>query len=127
MTFKGRIYKVLPIVKGTRADGTTWSRQSVVFEFFERPEDQWSRSVTFSVMDAKIEEYNLQENDEVMVDFALNAKQYNERWYNEVRLLRLTKKAKEQAKKEEKSEDKNLADFAPFEGPEKKVGNDLPF
>lgn len=91
MDFKGRILKVIPTVTGTKADGSTWSRQEFVFEYFERPEDRYSDKVLLSLMNERIKECNLQEGDEVQVGFSHSVREYNGRYFNDLRCYRIEK------------------------------------
>ena len=58
MEFTGRIYKLLPLRKGTRPDGTEWQSQEFIFEYFERPDDRWSDKVVLSVMNERIADFH---------------------------------------------------------------------
>lgn len=94
MEFKGRIYKVLPLQSGTTAKGDTWQRLDFIFEYFERETDRWSDKVLLSVMNDRIREYDIHEGDEVLIGFGHSVREYQERYYNDLRIYkceRLTK------------------------------------
>ena len=94
MEFKGRIYKVLETTSGTSRDNKEWQKQEFIFEFFEHDTDRYSDKVVLSVMNDRIKEYDLHEGDEVMIGFGHSVREYNGRWFNDIRLYKLEKAAK---------------------------------
>jgi hypothetical protein len=92
MIFQGRINKLLPLQTGTSAKGE-WSRQDFIFEYYERPEDRFSDKVVLSVMGEKIGQYNLHEGDEVKIGFGHFVREYQGRYFNEVRIYHYEKVA----------------------------------
>ena len=94
MEFKGRIYKVLETTSGTSRDGKEWQKQEFIFEFFEHDTDRYSDKVVLSVMNDRIREYDLHEGDDVMIGFGHSVREYNGRWFNDIRLYMLEKAAK---------------------------------
>lgn len=91
MEFKGRIYKILPEQSGTTKEGKEWRRLDFVFEYFEKETDRYSDKVVLSVMNERIEQYDLHEQDEVLIGFGHNVREYQGRWYNELRVYKLEK------------------------------------
>ena len=69
MEFKGRIMKVLPVTSGTSQNNNEWKKQEFVFEYFEQQTDRYSDKVCLSIMNDRIAEYDLHENDEVLIGF----------------------------------------------------------
>lgn len=88
MEFKGRIYKVLPLQSGTSAKGDTWQRLDFIFEYFERETDRWSDKVLLSVMNDRIREYDIHEGDEVLIGFGHSVREYQGRYYNDLRIYK---------------------------------------
>lgn len=88
MDFKGRIYKVLPLQSGTSAKGDTWQRLDFIFEYFERDTDRWSDKVLLSVMNDRIKEYDIHEGDEVLIGFGHSVREYQGRYYNDLRIYK---------------------------------------
>ena len=68
--------KVLSVRSGQKGDGTAWKSQEFVFEFFENPDNWWSEKVVLSLMNERIDEYQLKEGDEVRVNFGHSVKEY---------------------------------------------------
>ena len=91
MEFKGRIMKVLPVTSGTSQNGNEWKKQEFVFEYFEQQTDRYSDKVCLSIMNDRIAEYDLHENDEVLIGFGHSIREYQGRFYNELRLYKFQK------------------------------------
>ena len=91
MKFEGRIYKVFPVQSGTSSRGNQWRKQDFIFEFFELPTDRYADRVLLSVMNERIDEYNLQEGDKCIVGFGHSVNEYNGRYYNDVRCYHFEK------------------------------------
>ena len=91
MEFKGRIMKVLPVTSGTSQNGNEWKKQEFVFEYFEQETDRYSAKVCLSIMNDRIAEYDLHENDEVLIGFGHSIREYQGRFYNELRLYKFQK------------------------------------
>lgn len=97
MEFKGRIMKVLPVTSGTSQNGNEWKKQDFVFEYFEQQTDRYSDKVCLSIMNDRIAEYDLHENDEVLIGFGHSIREYQGRFYNELRLYKFQKLTQAQA------------------------------
>ena len=97
MEFKGRIMRVLPLQSGTSKNGNEWKRQDFVFEYFERETDRWSDKVLLSVMNERIDTYDLHEGDEVVIGFGHSVEEYNGRVYNSMRVYKFEKAKSAQA------------------------------
>ena len=94
MEFTGRIAKVFPVQSGTSKNGNEYRKQEFIFEYFERPTDRWSDKVLLSVMNDKIETYNLQEGEDgVTIGFGHNVDEYQGRNYNRVNMYKFERKA----------------------------------
>lgn len=82
MEITGKIIKVLPERGGISKTGNEWKMQEYVLETHE----QYPRKMCFNVFGAdKIAQFNIQEGEEMTVSFDINAREYNERWYNDIR------------------------------------------
>ena len=90
MTIQGRIYKVFDIVKGTKRDGGEWRKQDFIVEFFDG-NDRFADRVLLSVLNDRIEEYDLHEGDDVKVLIGHSTNPYNGRVYNEIKCYKVEK------------------------------------
>ena len=87
MDITARIIAVMEMRSGqSQRSGNTWASQDYVIETHE----QYPRRCLFNVFgEDKIKEYNLQIGSEVKVSFDINAREYNGRWYNDIRAWRV--------------------------------------
>ena len=82
MEITGKIIAVLPERGGTSKTGNEWKMQEYVLETHE----QYPKKLCFNVFGAdKIAQFNIQAGDELTVSFDINAREYNGRWYNDIR------------------------------------------
>ena len=89
MEFQGRIAKLLPLRSGTsQRTGNEWKTLPFVFEYFENPSDRYADSVVLETFDTKVIE-NLKEGMEVRCGFGHKVREYEGRYYNEVRLYKI--------------------------------------
>lgn len=84
MEFEGTVYKIMPPVKGTSARGE-WQRQEVIFDL---PGD-YSRKVCVIFFNKESEVARLREGAAYTVSFNLESREYNGRWYTDVRAWRV--------------------------------------
>lgn len=97
MEIQGKIIAVLPTRSGTSARGTQWSSQTAVIE----TQEQYPKKLAFDVINDKIEQLNIQLGEILTVQFDINAREYNGRWFNSVNawnVIRQTQQATEQAR-----------------------------
>jgi len=89
MELTGKIINILPLQKGEGKNGP-WKKQEYVIETF----DKIPRKVCFSLWGEKIDQFQLNEGDEAEVMFDLESREYNGRWYTEVKAWKCVKKGK---------------------------------
>lgn len=100
MEITGKIIAVLPERGGISKTGNEWKTQEYVLETHE----QYPRRICFNVFGAdKISQFNIQAGEEMTVSFDINAREYNGRWYNDIRAWRV----------ERGTAPTNISDFAP--------------
>lgn len=76
----GKIIAVLPTRSGTSARGTQWSSQTAVIE----TQEQYPKKLAFDVTNDKIDQLNIQLGEILTVQFDINAREYNGRWFNSI-------------------------------------------
>ncbi len=83
MELAGKIIAVLEARGGiSKSTGNPWKMQDYVIETHE----QFPRRMCFNVFgEDKISQMNIQVGDEVNVFFDINAREYQGRWYNDIR------------------------------------------
>ena len=85
MEIHGHVMKVGQLQTGTGQNGE-WQRQDYVIEYFEHDTDMWTQKIIVSLMGDNIKHYGLQVGDKVKVRFGLNFREYQGRFYQDVRL-----------------------------------------
>ena len=86
MEITGKIIAVLPERGGISKTGNEWKTQEYVLETHE----QYPRRICFNVFGAdKISQFNIQAGEEMTVSFDINAREYQGRWYNDIRAWRV--------------------------------------
>lgn len=95
MEIQGRIIAVLPAKQGvSQKDGKAWKSQEFVIETME----QFPKRCMFNVFsEEKLNQFNIQLNGEYIVKFDINAREYNGRWYNDLRAWSVTPAQAQQA------------------------------
>jgi len=86
MNIKGKIIQVMDEQSGESAKGP-WRKQEYVLE----TEGQYPKKVCFIVWGDKIDEWAMQEGHAVDVGIDLESREYNGRWYTDVKAWKVTK------------------------------------
>jgi hypothetical protein len=95
MEIKGRIIAAMERRSGTSSKGAWVSQDFVV----ETTDEQYAKKCLFNVFgEDKLNEYSIQVGDAVTVSFDINAREYNGKWYNDVRAWRVLNHSNEQRK-----------------------------
>jgi hypothetical protein len=81
----GKLIKILPVQSGTSARGV-WSKQDFIIE----TQEQYSRKICISAWGERVNELSMiSEGDLLKVNFTLESREFNERWYTDVRAWRI--------------------------------------
>ena len=80
MEIQGKIIVVLPERSGVSQRGNQWRSISYVLE----TQEQYSKKLVFDVTNDKIDQLNIQLGEILTVQFDINAREYNGRWFNSV-------------------------------------------
>ena len=87
MEFEGIVYKKLPVTKGVSARGE-WQRQDVVFEI----PSEFSRKVCVTFFNKPTDAESLKEGETYIVSVNIESREYNGKWYTDVRAWRVQPK-----------------------------------
>lgn len=85
MEFEGKVLEILPPVSGQSARGT-WERQTVVFE---QPNKQYGKELAVTFMNKAQDVANLRVGESYIVSFDIESRNYQGRWYTDVRAWRV--------------------------------------
>lgn len=90
MEIKGKIIAVLPLQTGEGRNGQ-WKSQDYVLEYNQ--DSQYPKRMVFNIFGDKIDQFQVAEGQMVKVDFDIEGREYNGRWFNNVRAWRVEKDA----------------------------------
>lgn len=80
MELQGKIIVVLPERSGTSQRGNQWRSITYVLE----TQEQYPKKLAFDVTNDKIDQLNIQFGEILTVQFDINAREYNGRWFNSI-------------------------------------------
>lgn len=81
LTISGRIFSVLPLQQGTSKAGKPWQKQEYILD----TGGQYPKKVCFSLFGDSITKFPLQVGQDVTVSIDIESREWNSRWYTEVR------------------------------------------
>ncbi len=115
----GKVFSILPEQSGQGKSGS-WVKQEFVIE----TEEQFPKKACFSVWGDKVSEIkSLKTGDKITVSFNIESREYNSRWYTDLRAWKISKSSGKQ-------QSAGSDDFPPISEndiPIDDVSNDLPF
>ena len=125
MEITGKIIAILDPKSGVSQSGNEWKSQSYVIETIE----QYPKKCCFDIFGAdKIAECNIQIGEVLTVHIDIDARQWNDRWFNSIRAWKITREVeekKEEAKKPVSDSNPTKSYSKPSVTEEEK--DDLPF
>lgn len=84
MELTGTIIQLMPLQSGEGRNGT-WKKQ----EFIIETKDQYPKKVCVSVWGDKIDQFPIAENKEVVASINIESREYNGRWYTDVKAWKM--------------------------------------
>ena len=83
MELAGKVIEILEARKGqSKTTGNNWMVQSYVIE----THDQYPKKMVFEVFgEDKIKQFNIQAGEEINVSFDIDARQWQNKWFNSIR------------------------------------------
>jgi hypothetical protein len=85
MELSGKIIGLLPLQTGQGKNGV-WKKQEYILE----TQSQYPKKVCFSLWGDKIDD-TVREGDIVNISFDVESREYNQRWYTEVKAWKIAK------------------------------------
>ncbi len=132
MKFQGRVKQILPARSGvSQKTGNEWKALPFIFEYYENDTDRFPDSVVLETYDTNVID-NLKEGMEIVVGFGHRTREYEGRWYNELRIYSLESAARaavRPAAAPEQPQPGSGPQSAPqaAESPQNDADDDLPF
>ncbi len=84
MQIIAKLTHLLPIQTGTGKNGE-WKKQDIIVE----TEGQYPRKICVSIWGDKINEGHLQIGNELKIDFDIESRDYNGRWYTDIKAWKI--------------------------------------
>ena len=127
MEFTGKIIAILQPRSGVSKSGNEWKAQEYVIE----DHGMYPRKMCFDVFGAdKIEQFNIQMGEELNVSFDVDARQWQDRWFNSIRawkVERVNADAQQMPPMDAPFPPLNAAPAAPVDFSSSDEKDDLPF
>ena len=79
-----KLIQVLPIQTGTGKNGQ-WKKQDIIVE----TEGQYPKKICISIWGDKIDEKQLQTGNNFKIDFDVESREFNGRWYTDVKAWKI--------------------------------------
>ena len=86
MEFEGTVYRIMPVTKGTSARGD-WQRQDVIFDYSDG--GNFTRKMCVTFFNRPDDVAKLREGNRYQVSVNIDAREYNGRWFTDIRAWRL--------------------------------------
>lgn len=116
---QGNIIAVLPETGGTGKTGNTWKKQDYVLE----TKDNYPKKICFNLWGDKVDQYALKMGEFVTVSLDIESREYNGRWYTDLKAWKVEKSGEAQATENQTTESNPPV----FQGPPPGPADDLPF
>lgn len=85
MQLTAKLIQLLPLQTGTGSNGE-WRRQDIIVE----TEGQYPKKVCISIWGERINDQQLQVGNTLVIDFDAESREYNGRWYTDLKAWRIT-------------------------------------
>ena len=115
---QGHIIAVMPEAGGTGKNGNPWKKQEFVLE----TKDNYPKKICFTLWGEKIDQYALQTGEFVTVSIDIESREYNGRWYTDLKAWKVEKSGESQP-----AASSNSGEAPVFQGPPPGPADDLPF
>ncbi len=93
MEISGKVIEVLPEKSGTSANGT-WRKQEYVLE----TEGQYPKKICFMAWGEKIDQFEIRQDESLIVSIDLESREYNGRWYTDVKAWKVSRATEDDRK-----------------------------
>jgi hypothetical protein len=95
MELEGKVIQINPLQSGEGRNGT-WKKQ----EFIIETTSQYPKKVCVTVWGDKIDQFNIQQNEDLKLSIELESREYNNRWYTDVRAWKVERDASDHSSPE---------------------------
>jgi len=124
MEIKAKLIQLMPIQTGMGKNGE-WKKQEFIVETIG---SQYPKKICISAWGDKINESVLKEGNEINISFDLESREYNGRWYTDVKAWKLEMAGNNQSSGESvKTQNVQQSEPAFNNAPDSSPEDDLPF
>lgn len=123
MEVKGRITQKLPEQSGQSKTGTTWKKQDFILE----TQAEYPKKVCFSLWGEKIDQFKVVEGDIVTAHIDVESREFNGRWYTDVKAWKIIKELNTGEKGSTTDEPEKPTIAEPYTPSAPEPEDDLPF
>ena len=123
LTISGRIDSVLPLQQGTSKAGKPWQKHSYVIETGA----QYPKKVCFSLFGDSITKFPLQVGQDVTVSIDIESREWNNKWYTEVRAWNVTYASQQPQLQAQPAQPTPAPQPTPASPQQLQAADDLPF
>ncbi len=113
MNISGKIVEVLPLQSGMGRNGE-WKKQAYIVEY--NSNSQFPKKMMFSIWGDKISQFNIQKDQMVSIDFDIDCREFNGRWYNDITAWRVSQSDGKSPLPQDDEPFPPLSDPAPSDG-----------
>ena len=92
LEISGKIIELLELKSGQSANGE-WRKQEYVLEI----ESQYPKKICFMAWGDKIDQFNIQQGETIEVSIDLESREYNGRWYTDVKAWKVSRDSANQS------------------------------
>ena len=86
MEISGKIIELLEVKSGQSANGE-WRKQEYILE----TETEYPKKICFMAWGDKIDQFNIQQGENLAVSVDLESREYNGRWYTDVKAWKVSR------------------------------------
>ena len=119
----GRIVSVLPLQTGTSKAGKPWQKQEYILD----TGGQYPKKVCFSLFGDSITKFPLQVGQDVTVSIDIESREWNSKWYTEVRAWNVTYASQQPQLQAQPAQPTLSTPPQPQPAPQPQDTDDLPF
>lgn len=123
MEFEGTVYRIMPVTKGTSARGE-WQRQDVVFEMND---GSFTRKICVTFFNKPDDVARLREGATYQVSVNIESREYNGRWYTDIRAWRIQPRQQEAPAAAPMPDMPSLGEESSYTATPAAEADDLPF
>lgn len=123
LTISGRIALILPLQQGESKAGKPWQKQEYILD----TGGQYPKKVCFSLFGDSITKFPLQVGQDVAVSIDIESREWNSKWYTEVRAWNVTYASQQPQLQAQATPQPLVAQPAPSTPPKQQAADNLPF